>query len=308
MGTNIVAFDKLSKNDLAEMQDMFELDDSLVVASGFPVISIKGSKWAVKQGGERTVVTDPDTGDLAPSIEVVIVDYSRNVNKVFYEAAFDEDVSGPPDCYSNDGIKPAADSPQPQHTNCAACPQNQWGAKINKETGKKTKACADTRRLAVVKPDAIDEPMLLRIPPTSLKHLSAYQKEMKTRGVPLPMLVTRLSFDPDASSPMVRFRPSGFINKAAAQEVKQMQTDELVQQIIGAISVPIVEDADDDDAPTTKTEVPESKKDTAPKKKAATKKAAKKPKPEPEPEPEVVDDTDDEDDALFDALDSVLGN
>jgi hypothetical protein len=292
---NIIPFDQMSREMLAEIQGMFELDDSLVVPSGFPVISIKGGKWAVKRGGEREAIRNPQTGDLATAIEVVIVDYSKNVTRVFYATKYDEESTAAPDCYSNDGVSPAADAAEAKQ--CATCPHAQWGSRIT-ENGVKAKACADTRRLAVATVDNIEDPMLLRVPPTSLKHLSAYQKEMVQRGVPLQMLVTKLSFDEDSSSPMLRFKPFGFVSAETARAVKEMQSSEVVSQIVGSAAVPHHEEpvAEEPVAEKPVDEKPAPKK-AAPKK-AAPKKAAKKVE-EPAPAADEVAADDGDDDELF---------
>lgn len=308
--SNIIPFDKMDRKALAEIQGMFELDDSLIVSGGFPVISIKGGKWAVKRGGEREAIRHPDTGDLASAIEVVILAYSKNVTRVFYAKKYDEDSADAPDCYSNDGVAPAKDADSPQAKTCATCAHAQWGSRIT-ESGAKAKACADNRRVAVATVDAIDDPMLLRVPPTSLKHLGAYQKEMMQRGVPLQMLVTKIFFDEDSSSPVLRFKPSGFYGKDVALKVKEMQDNEIVQQIIGAVEVPFVDEnsgggiVPDEDVEDVEEEAPPPATKKAAVKKAAPKKAVKKAEPEPEPEVDEVS-SDEDDDDLFSQLDDVL--
>jgi len=136
---NIIPFNEATKKDLAVLadNDLFSADEALVVSSGFPSLSIKGSKFAISKGGERSVIKHPDTGDTASSLDVVVVGFSPNIAKVFYKAQYEDGNTEAPNCYSLDGIKPASDAEAPQCKTCAACPHNKWGSAINKATGKK---------------------------------------------------------------------------------------------------------------------------------------------------------------------------
>lgn len=302
----IIPFDQATKSDLAALQSAFAPDTSLVVSGGFPSLSIKGSKFAISRGGEREVIKNPQTGDIASSIEVCVVAYSPNVAKTYYEGRYEEGSADAPDCYSNDGKHPASDAESPQSKSCAACPHNKWGSAINESTGKKSKKCADVRRLAVSNPGQINEPMLLRIPPTSMKNLGEYQKMLANRNMGIQAVVTKLNFDEDASSPLLHFTPIGLCDADMLQEILDIQGEDIVKQITGELEVEYVDEDDvpeEDIAPPVE-EKPPAKKKAAAKKAPAKKAAAKKPEPEPEPEP-VVESTSADDD-LFAALDGAL--
>lgn len=204
------------------------------VGAGFPVMSIKGKSWTITRGGEKTMVTREVDGETipAPSIEVVILRANKNFSKTWYAKAFVEGTDAKPDCYSNNGDAPEADSENPQAKTCAACPKNQWGSKIS-DDGKKLKACQDVRRVAIAAPDHLNDPMLLRIPPATLKLLAEYGQMLSKRGVPYNAVVTKMKFDPDLATPKILFEPKGFLTEEQFTEASEAANSDLVEQIIG---------------------------------------------------------------------------
>ena len=78
-------------------------DLSAGVSSGFGIISIRGSKWRIKKGGEETPILD-DKGDPVARLEVVILKAPEAMSKVYYEGKYVEGSTDEPDCSSNDGI------------------------------------------------------------------------------------------------------------------------------------------------------------------------------------------------------------
>lgn len=203
------------------------------VSSGFPVMSIRGAKWRIAQGGEETPICMPGTKDLAPFVNVVIMRANPALSKTYYEGAFVEGSDAPPACSSNDGIAPLPDSPKKQCDSCAACPQNVWGSKIS-PSGTKIKACADVRRLAVLPADDLGfSPILLRVPGASLSDLAAYGKALKQRGIPSGAVVTKLSFDPDASYPKIVPQFSRMLTGEEMALVASRLSESVVDDILG---------------------------------------------------------------------------
>jgi hypothetical protein len=128
-----------------------------------------------------------------------------------------------PDCASIDGITPDIGVPAPQNDLCATCPQNAFGSKVNEKTGKKSKACADSRRLAIVPAEDINNedfggPILLRVPQGSLAGLINFNAECRKVGVPYYAVVVELGFDVDSEFPMITFKPVAVVqdNKIAS--------------------------------------------------------------------------------------------
>lgn len=207
------------------------------VSAGFPVLSFRGKVWRVKKSGEERPYVD-ENGDPKPSMELVLVRGSANISKIYYPKGYEEGSSEAPACFSMDGHRPDPNSSQQQADLCAACPHNQWGSKITPD-GKKTKACADNRRIAVVSladlkangPDAT--PLLLRIPGGSLTTLKEYaERTLAPRGFPYYSVVTRLGFDQQASYPKLVFRPMAPLDKDLYDVVKELRTSDEVSRIL----------------------------------------------------------------------------
>lgn len=210
-----------SNNDLA----------SGVVAGGYPVISYKGNRWHVVEGGNRTLVTNED-GDPRSSIEVVILKSNPNLSKIFYEGGYEEGSTAKPTCYSNDGTAPASDAADPQANKCAVCPHNAWGSRIT-ENGSKGKACADLRRIAVAPSGDLSKPMLLRIPAASLKELSQYAEMLNRRKAPYSAVVTKIGFDPEVAYQKMKFRAVRWLDEAELETIQAAAKMDVVNRITG---------------------------------------------------------------------------
>jgi hypothetical protein len=195
-------------------------------ASG-PRISIKGSRFRIKDGDTETVL---DT--LA--LDVVVVGANPRLSKTWYAAAWNPDAEpSEPDCFSVDGVGPDASIAQPPSDMCASCPNNAWGSKTGPQ-GQQLKACADKKRLAVVSADDPEGPIyLLEVTPAALKGLNQYQKELTMRGIPPEVVKTRVSFDSDASFPKLKFGFGGFLEADQQAVVDQLFGTPAVLDVTG---------------------------------------------------------------------------
>lgn len=132
-----------------------------------------GNRIKVEPTGDFVL---PDGQNLGDEINVVVVDFV-STNK-FYSGPYNPSNPSPPDCYAIGRVlgdmAPEADSPSVQADDCATCPLNQFGSGLNG----KSKACKNTRTLAVVVVDpedpsaaaAADAPLYtLDLPPTAIR-------------------------------------------------------------------------------------------------------------------------------------------
>lgn len=286
--------------------DFLDINKEVVRAQGFPTLSIKGMKFTITKDGVKKVVTKPDDEDeVAQSLGLVFLRANMNA-KTFYAAKYSEsDSAGArPDCYSQDGVAPSANSLNPQSKKCAICPQNQWGSRTDDNgNAKEGKSCQDNARIAVSAPDKLD-PMLLRVPPASLKPLREMLKIVAARKVPYNAVVIKVGFDREAPSPKLTFKPVGLVDDAGYAGVREMYDDELVRGIVGlddfgmeALPTPSAPriDADELDAALAAREV--TRKAAAPTAKAKPVSAADldlddepAPTPKPKAKPVVVED------------------
>jgi len=125
------------------------------VVSGFGIISYRGKVWRTKYRGEERDLMRADGDGPRSSIEVVILKASGNLAKIFYESGYVEGSTAQPDCWSSNGVTPDANAPNKQHSACATCKQNAFGSRIT-PAGKQGKACSDSKRLAIVPLEDID--------------------------------------------------------------------------------------------------------------------------------------------------------
>lgn len=269
------------------------------VQSSFGVISFRGSKWRVKYQGNETLITNND-GDAVGSLKLVLLNALPKLSKIYYKGSYQEGDDSPPDCFSVDGVKPDPSSPKKQSETCAECPHNVWGSRIT-PAGKKTKACQDSRRVAVVPEGDLENeqfggPVLLRVPAASLANLAEYSNALRQKGWPYFAVVTKVGFDPDAAYPKLTFRPERPLSDDEAETVIDLRTSDQVQRILSeakdmthevAPKVPegSSEEDEGDDPFAALGDGPMSAKADKPKKAAKAK----------QPEPEEDDEGEDED-------------
>jgi hypothetical protein len=288
----LIPFDQVTNSSLKALATAFGGIEDDEFLSGqrpsFPVISIKGSKFAVTRGGEREVIVNED-GDARSSIDIVVVRAVKGLSKVFYRDAYEEGSSEAPDCYSNSGVVPAPDAKVPQAKSCAACPNNVWGSKINEKTGKKGKLCQDSKRLAVAPLGQLNDPMLLRVPAASLTNWDTCVATLAKKGLKVPAVALKLGFDKDAAYPLLTFRPAALLPEGLIAQVQAARTLDVTMAIVGETALPDehgapVDVAEDEPLPTLAEPEPEK---TAPK---AAPKAESKPGPKAVPKAAPADD------------------
>jgi len=197
-----------------------------------------GSKLSIK-GSNFHVVTEAGDAQLtATSLDTVIVGANPHLSKVWYASAYTEDrETSTPDCFSLNGQTPHEKSELQQSDLCASCPQNAWGSRVTPE-GRKVKACADQKRLALVMADKPDGDIyLLQVTPSSLGNLNAYQKTLMARGIAPDIAITTISFDTSVSFPKLKFSFGGFNADKTQRVVDKLIGSDDVKVITGEISV-----------------------------------------------------------------------
>lgn len=216
-------------------------DLSAGVGRGFPVLSIKGKVFHLTRGDEKTLITKPGAEDEpAAAIEVVILKSNPALSKTYYAEGYVEGSVEKPTCYSNDGLAPAADAQEPQAKKCATCAHNQWGSKIT-DAGKKVKACADVRRLAVAPLGQLNDPMLLRVPAASLPALAELGQFCKKRGQKYNTVGTKIGFDYSVAHPALTFKALGALPPDMLTQVAETLQSDVVDQIVGLTASPHAE-------------------------------------------------------------------
>lgn len=256
-------------------------------STSYPIISIKGKAFTVVRDGVRELISHPLDPDTAASkIDMVLVKVNKGTSKVFYAKGYTEGSDDKPDCFSNDGVRPDPSVERKVSPTCASCPKNVWGSKIT-EQGKKVKACSDSVRVAIARPDQINDPYFIRVPPASIKNLGEFGKMLDKRKVPYQAVVTEISFDKEQATPLLTFKPKAFLTPEQYEEVKQIAAGDIVQAIMGSNYMEDQEGAGDA-ASNQQTAAPAPEPEAAAPAPAAKTKPT--PKPKPTPAPEVTED------------------
>lgn len=212
--------------------------DSLASASlSIPRISLKGKKFKVILDGEE--VQKPST-----SLEAVILAVEPGAGlfiKTYYGGTYNPNDTSPPSCASSNGVVPDAWVTNPQHDRCNTCPMNVFGSATAVTSGKKAKACKDSKRIWVTLPDDIKGTVYaLGVPVTSLKSVSKYAKELKEHNYPMTAVVTELTMDEDSDFPELRFKVSRFLDEEN-YEVAQSRSEARNWDIGASSAAPILE-------------------------------------------------------------------
>lgn len=176
-----------------------------------------------KNGIFRKVVGGEEMGKVKGSINVVIVNASPKVGRIFYVKPWTPDSEpSAPDCFSNDGNAPDPQAENPQSERCDSCPQNIKGSGQGN-----SKACRYSRRLAMVLEEEFNTPMEGKVYQMNLASKSLfgdsvgdnahtfenYTKYLANNGKSLDYVVTQIGFNENNDNQSVLFTPVRFINK-----------------------------------------------------------------------------------------------
>lgn len=216
-------------------------------AGGGKRISIKGGVFRLMSSGKEVAAIDERY------LDVVIVNAAPKVSRIFYMAAYDGDKVSAPDCWSADGVTPAADAGNKQSDKCDTCPKNIQGSGNGN-----SRACRYQQRLAVVLANDIEGDVLqLTLPPTSIfgkedgenRPLQAYARWLTAQNVDPSEVVTRMKFDTKSESPKLFFKPMRWLTDDEFPVVKkQGESDDAIKAITmtvakqdGVVSKPVEE-------------------------------------------------------------------
>jgi len=190
-------------------------------------LSIKGCVFRLVAGGKEIASIEERY------LDVVVVNASPKVGRIFYGVKFSESESAAPKCQSVDGIKPDAGVNEKQSGNCASCQMNIKGSGDGD-----TKGCRYFQRVALVLANDLKGNVLqLTVPSKSLfgkeengnYPLQAYARWLEAQTIDPDLVVTRIKFDTRESSPKLYFRTVRYLDdaefalvqiKAESQEAK----------------------------------------------------------------------------------------
>jgi len=217
---------------LAAMIDNGEVDenaDGLISQGGsVPRISLKGRMFRYKLDGEEIEKTN------GPVHFVILgVTPESGHSKTYYKDGYQPDSSDPPDCSSTDGVRPDSWVSNPCNQTCIDCPMNSWGS-AKSMSGKKAKACKDSKRLYVVDPKDIDGNVyLLTITVSSLKALTEYGRLLKANRIPIAACITTVAMA-DSEFPQLEFGFAGILKEEQGKKCIELSAEKAWEQPVAA--------------------------------------------------------------------------
>jgi len=153
--------------------------------------------------------TLPDGQSSPGPMDVCVLDFAWFM--VHYPGVYNSNNPQQPNCFAigrdkpeSGLLKPHESVTNPQFTDCAGCPKNEWGSA---PTGK-GKACKNQRRLIIVPPKFTEdtEAMTIYVSPKGLKNFDTYASRLKNEHGILPVqAITKVEFDANQSYPLLQF-------------------------------------------------------------------------------------------------------
>jgi len=245
-----------------------------------------------KNGIFRKMVGQEEMGKTKGALDVIIVNASPAVGRIFYMKQWTPDAEPTaPDCFSNNGRTPDAKAANPQSDRCDTCSQNIKGSGQGS-----SKACRFSRRLAVALVDDFGTALEGEVYQINLASKSlfgdsvgentapfeTYAKYVANNGKSIDWIITRITSNEDNDNQSILFTPVGHINKAQYAVTSELATKEEVKRLVvmtpyqaesagnKALAAPkaaaVVEDGEEVEAPKKRPSVKASTEAPAPKK------------------------------------------
>jgi len=291
----------LASSDL--FQSLLDMNKTLAGSgSAPPRISIKGGRFREMIGGEQVRVFKGD------QLNVVIVN-AAPIGRTYYEGTYDSNSTSPPRCWSADTKTPSPDVPEDNRmsSSCASCPMNVKGSGQGE-----SRACRFSQRIAVtVEGDDENTVYQMQLPATSIfgeasggnMGMQAYAKLLAAHKTPAIAVVTGITFDEDAETPKLYFKPVRPLDENELQAAVEAKDSDAAKAAI-TMTVSQVDSVKSEDKPKAKPKakpvVDEDDEEEAPKAKPKAKAKVvdededEAPKAKPKAKAKVVDEDEDE--------------
>lgn len=178
-------------------------------------------------GGLAWEVETLEGVDVKKSVDVVL-GVVRSGQRAWWKVPVGQGESAPPSCRSSDGrtgfgVNSLEEGAEDATHDCATCPWSQWGSSRSRADSRAKDCTEKAFVLCFSKESAL--PMLLSVPPTSLKALKAYQLKLIGACAPMTSVVTQLSLRRESGAndySVIEFGFSGKLDDDAAAEMKRL--------------------------------------------------------------------------------------
>lgn len=236
----------------AKVTDEMYDDLGAGIGSSFPVLSYRGSRWRIRQGLKEELLLD-ENGKMVEEISVCLVKVPANKSKRYWIGGFKND-RRPPDCSSNDSIRPLPtiippvqpkDWPVAQPTLCSQCYYDQFGTSIRQDgSAGKGKACGDYKRLAVklyypAMPPGFEDfegqVILMQVPPDSLQAIKRYGDDLARERLAAAATVTYVGMvtnEKNVNYPKLTFRKGPKLEDDEVENIRYARMSEDTHRII----------------------------------------------------------------------------
>jgi len=212
----VAQFKEDAKENLANVRDSFYR------------ISIKGGRYKVNNNllGDR-------------GLEFAAIILREIPVNIWYRDPYNPSSPVAPDCWSLGGLRPDVSSMEIQSDSCLNCKLNRFGSSKGIDGRRRGKACKNTRRL-VLKITGIDIPVVMSLPPTSIKSFNFYLKLLTSGDVPIPMFAveTIFSLDPTVEYPKPVMRQGRFLSAEEYKEIRDYRNSTIVYDALRAYATP----------------------------------------------------------------------
>ncbi len=209
-------------------------------------LSLSFDRIKVPSGGGLAFEIPTEDGDSDVQKELIGIIVGHGPENVYYSSEY---VGGnePPDCVAMDG-KIGIGSPG---GDCSTCPFNEWGSS---EDGF-GKACQNRHKLFLLQ-DGELFPLMLALPPTSIKNFSDFMKRNVLKGRRSHEFITKITLTKDKSKGGIEYSKCAFSIVAplegAKKEAARTYADSIRPMIKGFSTeqnMPVEEDFSDAEAP-----------------------------------------------------------
>jgi hypothetical protein len=194
-----------------------------------PRISIQGGSFGLLDAagtryGAPCVLRNTPQGQKLVMLAIIIGSNPKK-SRVYYPGRFDPDNPEPPVCFSDNGVGPSDNAADPQARTCGECVFSKWGSDTSEMTGKKTKACSEKKKIAIlVVGDTAGHAYELQVPPATLKNMAEYGAKVGSFSLPgagrkadLCDVVTEISFV-QGQTGVLEFAPHCLIDACTVDE------------------------------------------------------------------------------------------
>jgi len=195
-----------------------------------------------KNGIFRKMAGGEEVGKIKGALEVVIVDASPDVGRIYYEKQWSPEAEPTaPTCFSNNGREPDESVEDPPGDRCDICPKNIKGSGMGS-----SKACRYSRRLAVMLLEDFGTALEGQVYQMNLASKSLfgdsnvdnaytfenYSKVCINNGKSIDHIVTSIFFNEDNDNQSLLFTPMRWIRSEEYNAAKKLTESGSTRRIV----------------------------------------------------------------------------